>query len=126
LREVLSKNKKEFLRKYLIRRLEELLDNTRQTAVNMSDFSDKLSDEVDRASMSSDRDIRIRLTDRESKLILKIKDALGRIEDGSYGTCEECGEEIPVKRLMARPVRTLCIDCKRVKEADERIRGFGK
>ena len=85
----------------------------------------KLIDEIDQASMESDRVLMLRIKDRERNIILKIKDTLGRFEDGTFGICEECGEEIPTKRLMARPVTSLCIECKKSQEAAERVREFG-
>ena len=69
--------------------------------------------------LALDRDFAIRMRDRESKLIRKIKEALGRIENGSYGICEMCEQQIAVARLKARPVASLCIDCKRVLETLE-------
>jgi DnaK suppressor protein len=73
--------------------------------------------------MESDRNFELRIRDRERKLIGKIKDALERIEDGSFGICEECGEDISEQRLKARPVTTHCIDCKTNQEKDERVKG---
>jgi DnaK suppressor protein len=65
----------------------------------------------------------LRIRDRERKLILKIREALQRIEDGNFGVCESCGDDIGIDRLQARPVTTLCIECKRKQEAHERARG---
>jgi DnaK suppressor protein len=70
--------------------------------------------------MESDRSFTLRIRDRERKLIAKIEEALRRLEEGSYGVCEECGEKIGAARLKARPVTTLCIDCKSVQEVAER------
>jgi DnaK suppressor protein len=64
------------------------------------------------------------MKDRERKLIVKIKKALERIENGTFGICERCGEDISIKRLTARPVTTLCIDCKTKEEALEKARGL--
>ena len=75
--------------------------------------------------MEYNRNLTLRIRDRERKLITKIDEALGRIEDGSYGKCEECDGEIGVERLRARPVTTLCIDCKSQQEAEERRRRLG-
>jgi DnaK suppressor protein len=86
---------------------------------DLLDCSVCASDQLDQTTLELDRDITIRMRDRESKLIRKIKDALGRIEDGSYGICEMCGEQIALARLKARPVASLCIDCKRVLETLE-------
>jgi len=83
-------------------------------------------DPTDRASFESDRNFVLRIKDRERKLITKIKEALDRIDNGTYGECESCGRPISEKRLMARPVTTECIDCKtekEEKERSERLRG---
>jgi DnaK suppressor protein len=73
--------------------------------------------------LETDRNFMLRIRDRERKLITKIKEALERIEDGTYGLCEACGEPIGEKRLLARPVTTLCIECKARQEKQERVRG---
>ena len=70
--------------------------------------------------MESNRNSVLRIRDRERKLIFKIQDALRRLDDGNYGICEECGEEIGIERLKARPVTTLCIECKSSQEIEER------
>ena len=76
-------------------------------------------DPTDRASLESDRNLTLRIRDRERKLKNKIEDAIARIEDGTFGLCEVCGEQIGSERLEARPVTTLCIDCKETQEEDE-------
>jgi len=81
------------------------------------------SDPMDQASNQLERDFLLRLRDRESKLILKIKEALERIENGTFGVCGECGEGISLKRLRARPMATLCIHCKHEQEALEKKNG---
>jgi DnaK suppressor protein len=73
--------------------------------------------------LESDRNFLLRIRDRERKLISKIQDALARIDDGTYGICEVCGEDISSERLKARPVTTLCINCKKRQEAQEKARG---
>jgi len=73
-----------------------------------------------RASLEGNRNLLLRIRDRERKLVSKIDEAIGRIEDGSYGKCEECGGDIGIERLKARPVTTLCIDCKSLQETQER------
>jgi DnaK suppressor protein len=80
----------------------------------------KLPDPTDRASVESNRNSMLRMRDRERKLIFKIQEALDRLEAGAYGICEECGEEIGIARLKARPVTTLCIQCKSDQEVEER------
>ncbi len=79
-------------------------------------------DPTDQASMETDRNFDLRIKDRERKLIKKIDQALLRIKDGEFGMCEACGGDISVKRLQARPVTTLCIDCKTEQEQEERTR----
>ncbi|MBK5099647.1 MAG: TraR/DksA C4-type zinc finger protein [Desulfobacteraceae bacterium] len=80
-------------------------------------------DFVDQASMGSDTDFTFRLRERESRLILKVIEALERLDQGVFGICEECDREISVERLKARPIATLCIECKRAQEASEKVRG---
>ena len=79
-------------------------------------------DPTDQASMETDRNFDLRIKDRERKLIRKIDQAIVRIKDGEFGMCEACGGDISVKRLQARPVTTLCIDCKTEQEQEERTR----
>lgn len=76
----------------------------------------------DQATAESDRNFLLRLRGREQKLLKKIEDAIERIETGTYGICESCGEKISIKRLEARPVTTLCIDCKTRQEEEEKLR----
>jgi len=77
-------------------------------------------DPTDQASVETERDFDLRIHDRERKLIKKISQALGRIKDGDFGICDSCGTNIGIKRLQARPVTTLCIDCKTAQEHEER------
>ena len=116
-----EKNKKYF-KKWLTQRLNESLGKACDTLADISDLKNRLSDEVEQSSLSSDIDFTLRIRDREAKLIGKIRDALERLEDGTFGICEECGEEIPLKRLMARPATTLCIECKKAQESEERTK----
>lgn len=71
-----------------------------------------MPDQADQASYDYDRNVGMRIRDREVRLIKKIKQALERLDEGTYGLCEECGEHIPEKRLEARPVTTQCVECK--------------
>jgi DnaK suppressor protein len=77
-------------------------------------------DPTDRAALESDRNFLLRLRDRERKLLGKIEEAFERLEGGTYGRCEECGGDIGIERLKARPVTTFCISCKSAQEARER------
>jgi DnaK suppressor protein len=111
-----------YFKDLLSNRLDSLIQEAEKTVSGMIDGKETFPDPTDRASMESDRNFLLRIRDRERKLILKIKDALGRINDGTFGICEVCEEEISEKRLKARPVTTLCIDCKTKQEAEERLK----
>jgi DnaK suppressor protein len=87
-----------------------------------SDREDLL-DSGDVATVELNQSFTIRLREREEKLLKKIEAAIARIDEGTYGICGECGEAIDVKRLVARPVTTLCIDCKSRQEAEEKSQG---
>ena len=121
---MLAERKKEYFKELLYERLDELLDGAGRTVSGMTDLEDKFPDPADRASAESERNFTLRIRDRERKLIGKIKEALERIESGTYGICESCEEEISEGRLEARPVTTLCIECKRRQEVEERLKGL--
>lgn len=106
--------------KMLAERKQELLDEAERTVGGMTDGKENFPDPTDRASLESDRNATLRIRDRERKLIAKIDEALQRITDGTYGLCENCNEAIGIQRLKARPVTTLCIDCKSEQEQEER------
>ena len=89
------------------------LDDLRQGGLNQPD-------DIDRASLEVDKSLDLRTKDRARKLIIKIDQALERIEDGSYGYCEETGEEIGIDRLMARPIATLCVEAQERHERMEK------
>lgn len=114
----------EYFKEVLTNHLEELLNQSDKTVSDMTAPKEKLPDPTDRASFEADRDFMLRIRDRENKLIKKIKMALERIEDNTFGVCENCGEDISVARLEARPVTTRCIDCKTKEEAAERALGL--
>jgi len=114
----------EYFEKFLTNRLEELLDHADNTVSGMITPKENFPDPTDRASLEADRNFMLRIRDRESKLIRKIKKALDRIERKSFGICEKCGEDISLKRLKARPVTTQCIDCKTKEEAFEKALGL--
>jgi DnaK suppressor protein len=101
-------------------RRRELLNDAERTVSRMTDPKENFPEPADRAALESERNATLRIRDRERKLIGKIDEALQRIEDGTYGKCKECGERIGRERLRARPVTTLCIDCKEDQEAGER------
>ena len=120
---MMTKKKVEHFKNLLDRTMVELLDEANKTVNDMTTHNGNLPDPTDRASLESDRNFTLRIRDRERKLIGKIKEALERIETGTYGICESCGEEISEERLEARPVTTLCIECKTKQEQDEKVRG---
>jgi DnaK suppressor protein len=113
-----------YFKKLLQERLNALLDGAEKTVSGMSnDYKEELLDPTDRAALESNRNFTLRIRDRERKLIGKLNEALERIEDGTFGICEMCGNQISEKRLMARPVTTLCIECKTEQETAEKMRG---
>jgi DnaK suppressor protein len=117
----MNKERVKFFRQLLSERLVRASDaNNVQEAVETP--LEMLPDQNDQASYDYDRNLGIRILDRERRLIHKIKQALERLDTGSYGLCEQCGEEIPEKRLVARPVTTVCVECKN--ESEHRERAF--
>jgi DnaK suppressor protein len=120
----LKKEDLEYFQGILQKQLDELVKGAERTVDEMTETEGKTSfpDPTDRASMESDRNFELRIRDRERKLINKIRTALEKVEDGSFGFCEVCGEPIDFKRLEARPVTTHCIDCKTSEEEEEKIR----
>jgi len=104
---------------------EELILEATRTVDGMTTEKAQFADPTDRASMETDRNFLLRIRDRERKLITKIDQALERVEDGTFGLCSECGEDIEFKRLEARPVATLCIECKTMQEEEENVQKKG-
>jgi DnaK suppressor protein len=114
----------QYFKELLTNQLEELLSQADDTVSGMTVPKENFPDPTDRASLEADRNFMLRIRDRESKLIKKIKKTLDRIENGTFGICENCGEDISVKRLKARPVTTQCIECKTKEEAMEKALGI--
>ncbi len=100
---------------------EELLRESKETISHLQDENHVLPDLADRASSETDRSLELRARDRQRKLISKIEAALQRINDGSYGYCEETGDPISLKRLDARPIATLSIEAQERHERRERV-----
>jgi DnaK suppressor protein len=122
---MLNEKKKTYFSNLLNRQLNELLKKEKDTPVSsVVSVPGQAPDFTDQATFESDMDMNIHMKERESKLILKIKEALERIENGTYGICEVCGEPITETRLKARPVTTVCIACKQNQENQERLRGI--
>ena len=111
---------KEYFRQKLLTWKKDLLKESSQTLNNLQNENEAKPDITDRASEEIDRSFELRTRDRERKLINKINAALQRIEDGSYGYCEETGEPIGLKRLEARPVATLSIEAQEMHEKAEK------
>ena len=118
----MNKRDLKFFKELLGERRVELLREAGRSVDGMSDDKENFPDPTDRASLEFNRNFMLRIRDRERKLITKIDEALGRIDEGTYGVCEDCGGPIGVERLKARPVTTLCIQCKSEQEATERRR----
>ncbi|MDI6752902.1 MAG: RNA polymerase-binding protein DksA [Thermodesulfobacteriota bacterium] len=116
----MKKERLAYFKELLTERLGILLSEAEKTVTGMTNDKDTFPDPTDRANLETDRNFLLRIRDRERKLILKIKEALARIEDRTFGICEECGEEISEERLKARPMTTLCIECKTKAEAEEK------
>lgn len=109
-------------RKLLLEEKQRILNNSKNALKNELSLSpDDLPDETDLAASEINQNLIFKLRDRERLLLAKIDEALGRIEDGSFGTCADCEEDIEPRRLEARPVSTLCIACKEKQEHREKI-----
>jgi DnaK suppressor protein len=117
----MDKVKIEEFRQLLQEQMDQLLRDAEKTVSDMNDEKTNFPDPTDRASLESDRNFELRIRDRERKLINKIREAIERLDEGEYGICESCGEEIGEARLRARPVTTLCIECKTEQERQEKI-----
>ena len=111
----------EYFRKKLLNWKEDLLRESRETVSHLQTETENHPDIADRASSETDRALELRTRDRQRKLISKIEDALRRIEDGSYGFCEETGEPIGIARLDARPIATMSLEAQERHERRERV-----
>lgn len=117
----MNERQREYFRSKLLKWKQEILDEAKSTIANLQLDTVSLPDLADRATSETDRAIELRTRDRQRKLIAKIDAALRRIEDGSYGYCEETGEPIGVSRLDARPIATLSLEAQERHERRERI-----
>jgi DnaK suppressor protein len=114
----------EYFKDLLSRQLEELLARAEKTVAQLIRDGDLSADIIDQASSDIDRNYTLRICDRESQLIKKIKTALLKIEENTFGICESCDEQIGIERLKARPVTAYCIRCKTQMEAFEKVSGI--
>jgi DnaK suppressor protein len=117
----MNERQREYFRARLLTWREEILKEARETLQHLQDENQNHPDLADRASSETDRAIELRARDRQRKLIAKIDAALGRLDDGSYGYCEETGEPISLRRLEARPIATLSLEAQERHERRERV-----
>jgi DnaK suppressor protein len=119
----MDKEQLEQFRSQLLQKRDEILAEAGKTLSEMTDQTTNIPDPNDRATIESGRSFELRIRDRERKLLAKIEEAIGRLDEGEYGVCDGCGENIGIKRLEARPVTTFCIDCKTLQETKEKSQG---
>jgi DnaK suppressor protein len=117
----MNPRQREYFRAKLLRWKEEILRESRETLDNLQEESQNHPDMADRASSESDRSLELRTRDRQRKLISKIDAALKRIEEGTYGYCEDTGEPIGIARLDARPIATLGLEAQEMHERREKV-----
>lgn len=119
---IFRERKLQEIKKNLLNQKESLLAEAEE-ALNALPGQTVFPDMGDQATAETDRNFMLRLRSREQKLLKKIDDAIERIDSGTFGICDNCGEEIDIRRLEARPVTTLCIECKTQQEEEERLKG---
>lgn len=117
----MNERHKLYFRRKLMAWKEEIIRQTRETVQGLNEDSSQHADIADRATSETDRALELRARDRQRKLIAKIDAAIARIEDGSYGYCEETGEPIGLRRLEARPIATLSVEAQERHERRERV-----
>ena len=117
----MGERQREYFRQKLLSWKDDILKEAKETLQHLQDENQNHPDLADRASSETDRAIELRARDRQRKLIAKIDEALSRIEDGTYGYCEETGEPISIKRLEARPIATLSVEAQERHERRERV-----
>jgi DnaK suppressor protein len=117
----MNERQREYFRARLVNWKEDILKEAKETLLHLQEENQNHPDLADRASSETDRAIELRARDRQRKLISKIDEALGRLDDGSYGYCEETGEPIAIRRLEARPIATLSVEAQERHERRERV-----
>jgi RNA polymerase-binding transcription factor len=117
----MNERQRNYFRAKLLAWREDILKEAKETLLHLQEENQNHPDLADRASSETDRAIELRARDRQRKLIAKIDEALGRIEDGTYGYCEETGEPISLRRLEARPIATLSVEAQERHERRERV-----
>lgn len=117
----ITKKEKAYYQKKLEDMLSRLVEESGETVQEMKETNQEFPDPTDRAYYESERNTTLRIRDRERKLIKKVKNVLERLNNDEYNICKECGDFISKERLDARPVTTLCINCKQLEEDREKI-----
>ncbi len=117
----MCRRQKEYFRRKLISWKESILNESRETLVHMQEENHSIPDLADRASAETDRALELRTRDRQRKVIAKIDSALRRLDEGTYGYCDETGEPISLKRLDARPIATLSLEAQEQHERQEKV-----
>jgi DnaK suppressor protein len=117
----MNERQREYFRRKLLDWKEEILREARETIVALQSENENHPDLADRASSETDRAIELRARDRQRKLIAKIDAAMARIDDGTYGYCEDTGDPISLRRLEARPIATLSLEAQERHERNERV-----
>ena len=117
----MGKRQQTYFREKLLKWKDDILRENRETLQHLQDENNPLPDIADRATTETNRSLELRTRDRQRKLISKIDEALKRIEDGTYGYCEESGEPISLRRLDARPIATLSIEAQERHERREKV-----
>ena len=117
----MNEEQKAYFRQKLLRWKDDILRESRETIQHLQTENENHPDIADRASSETDRSIELRARDRQRKLIAKIDAAISRIDDGTYGDCEETGEPISIRRLEARPIATLSVEAQERHERRERV-----
>lgn len=121
----LNEEQKAYFQSLLNRILDEMVEDRRTSASGKDLLEYKACDLIDLASMEIDSALSFRIRERDGRLAEKVRQALNKLQEGTFGICEECGRPIPERRLRARPVARLCIKCKEKQENEERMRGNG-
>ena len=117
----MNERQRDYFRAKLLAWREDILKEAKETLLHLQEENQNHPDLADRASSETDRAIELRARDRQRKLIAKIDEALARIDDGTYGYCEETGEPISLRRLEARPIATLSVEAQERHERRERV-----
>jgi DnaK suppressor protein len=117
----MNERQRDYFRTRLLTWREDILKEAKETLLHLQEENQNHPDLADRASSETDRAIELRARDRQRKLIAKIDEALARIDEGTYGYCEETGEPISIRRLEARPIATLSVEAQERHERRERI-----